>query len=232
MSARRRRKKPSAGNHERWLVSYADFITLLFAFFTSMYAISTLNEAKFQRFSGALSTAFTQSSYDPANPLPIVAGSGPSIALDFKRRFSGRYRALSESMKGLSTADGIKLLMVEDGIVIRVPGGTLFKSGSAALNLGADRVLSELAFSLKGLQSTIKIEGHTDNVPTRNKTYASNWDLSSARALTVLKFFVNRYDFDPTMISATGYGEFRPLEPNETPGGRRLNRRVDIVLAK
>jgi len=232
VSVRRKRKKTSGGNHERWLVSYADFITLLFAFFTSMYAISTLNEAKFQRFSGALSTAFTQSSDDPAGASPLIEGIGSSIALNFNRRFSGRYRALAESMKGLSREDGIKLLMAKDGIVIRVPGGTLFKSGSADLNPGADRVLSELALSLKGLQNGIKIEGHTDNVPTRNNTYASNWDLSSARALTVLKIFVNRYDFDPTMISATGYGEFRPLEPNETPGGRRLNRRVDIVLAK
>ncbi len=232
MSARRKRKKPSSGNHERWLVSYADFITLLFAFFTSMYAISTLNEAKFQRFSGALTTAFTQSSYDPANPPPIVTGSGPSIALDFQRRFSGRYRALEESMKGLSTEYGVKLLMARDGIVIRVPGGTLFKSGSAVLNPGAESVLSEIALSIKGLQSSIKIQGHTDNVPTRNKTYASNWDLSSARALTVLKFFVDSHDIDPAIISATGYGEFRPIESNNTPGGRRLNRRVDIVLAR
>ncbi|MFQ5427422.1 MAG: flagellar motor protein MotB [Thermodesulfobacteriota bacterium] len=232
MRSRRKRKRHSGGNHERWLVSYADFITLLFAFFTSMYAISSLNEAKFQRFSGALSSAFKQSVFDPARPFPLAAGDASSLSLDFQRRFSGKYRGLVESVKGLSRDGKLKVLMAEKGIIIRVPGGTLFKSGSADLSAGADEVLSELALTLKGLQGDIKIEGHTDNVPTRNKTYSSNWDLSSARALTVLKFFVDRYAFDPIRISATGYGEYRPLVPNATSVGRGRNRRVDIVLAR
>jgi len=213
-------------------VSYADFITLLFAFFTSLYAISTVNETKFVRLSGALSSAFKQSASYHDTPFFIDSGADPSISLDFQRRFSGRYRSLLESMKGLSSEYGIKVVSAKEGITIRVPGGTLFKPGSSELNGGAVRVLSNVALTLKGLHRSIRIEGHTDNVPTLTKAYATNWDLSSARALRVLKFFVKRYDFDPTLISATGYGEFHPLSSNDTLAGRRLNRRVDIVLAR
>ncbi len=232
---RRRRKKKPGGNHERWLVSYADFITLLFAFFTSMYAMSSVNEGKYQSFSGALSAAFNQSlnsSMSGAIDPVVTRKGGQPISLEFQKRFSGRYRRLLSSMKGVPGMDGIRLVMEKDRIIIRVPGGTLFKSGSASLAPRAAAVLSELARTLTGLHSRIKIEGHTDNVPTRNRAFSSNWDLSSARALTVLKFFVNRHDFDPALISATGYGEYRPLGSNDTPGGRRANRRVDIVVLR
>jgi len=111
-------------------------------------------------------------------------------------------------------------------------GGTLFSSGSAVLTPGAKAVLSELALSIKGMKSRIKIQGHTDNVPAGNKAFKSNWDLSSARAIAVLKFFVNKRGLDPALISATGYGEYRPIGSNDTPVGRRNNRRVDIVIMR
>jgi len=231
----RRRKKKSHANHERWLVSYADFITLLFAFFTSMYAMSSVNEGKYRTFSGALSTAFNQrlgGSMEGATDPMATGQQGQPIALEFQKKFSVRYQRLLGSLKGLSDKEGVRLLMEKDRIIIRVPGGTLFRSGSASLIPGADVVLSELALTLKGLHSRIKIEGHTDNVPTSNKRFNSNWDLSSARALTALKFFINRHDFDPTLISATGYGEYRPAASNNTPDGRKRNRRLDIVVLR
>ncbi len=230
---RRRRKKTSGSNHERWLVSYADFITLLFAFFTSMYAMSSVNEGKFKSFSDALQMAFNSSLNNSITALitPVVAGDGRrNLSRGFQERFSGRYRTLMGSMKGKPEMEGIRLLMEKDRIIIRVPGGTLFRSGSATLMPRSGAFLSELASTLKGLHSHIQIQGHTDNVPTSNKSFKSNWDLSSARALSVLKFFVNRHNIDPTLISATGYGEYRPLGSNDTPDGRRNNRRLDIVV--
>jgi len=233
--ARRRRKKKSGGGRERWLVSYADFITLLFAFFTSMYAISSVNEGKFNSLSGALSEAFSTSSNNSVINLiePMARrGKGRAISIEFKKKFSRRYQRIMASMKKSPAMKGIGLQMEKDRIVIRIPGVTLFKSGGASLVPGAGAVLAELARTLKGIEGSIKIEGHTDNVPTRNNSFRSNWDLSSARAITVLKFFVNRHGFDPAMISATGYGEYRPIDSNDTPSGRRINRRLDIVLKR
>jgi len=232
---RRRKKKPSKANHERWLVSYADFITLLFAFFTSMYAISSLNESKFHSFSGALSVAFNPSQHNSVITAidPIVARDGnATLSLEFQKRFSRKYRRLMDVVHKSSGIDGTELIMGKDSIIVRVPGGTLFRSGSAKLLPGATSALSELALTLRGLHTRIKIEGHTDNVPTSNKAFPSNWDLSSARALTVLKFFVKEHDFAPALVSATGYGEYRPIGSNDTPDGRRINRRLDIVVMR
>ncbi len=235
MRGRRRRKKKSETNRERWLVSYADFITLLFAFFTSMYAISSINEGKFNSLSGALSDAFSTSSNNSVINLiePLARpGRSRSRSIEFIKKFSQRYQRIMLSIKKSPVMKGIGLHMEKDRIVIRIPGGTLFTSGGAALVPGAEAVLDELARTLKGIDGSMKIEGHTDNVPTRNSNFSSNWDLSSARAITVLKFFVNRHGFDPAMISATGYGEYRPIDSNDTPYSRRINRRLDIVLKR
>ena len=233
---RKRRRKTGGAGHERWLVSYADFITLLFAFFTSMYAISSVNEAKYKSFSGSLSTAFNRpaKAYDSA-AVPLSAGRENSmepVSLRFQERFSTRYRSLAEAVKGVSGRYGVRLVMDNDRIIIRMPGGALFRPAKATLAPEAREILIDIAPSLKALNTEMRIEGHTDNVPIHNRSFSSNWDLSSARALSVLKFFVNEYDFDPSLVSATGYGEFRPIATNDTPEGRKKNRRVDIVIER
>ncbi len=234
---RKRRTKTGAAGHERWLVSYADFITLLFAFFTSMYAISSVNEAKYKSFSGSLSTAFNmpvtaETASSGSRTGQGAASSMEPVSLRFQERFSTRYRSLAEAVSGVSGRYGVRLVMDNDRVIIRLPGEALFRPARAELSPGAKDVLEAIAPSLKALRSEIRIEGHTDNVPIHNKRFASNWDLSSARALSVLKFFVNEFDFDPSLVSAAGYGEFRPIASNDTPEGRRKNRRVDIVIER
>ncbi len=235
MRRRRQGKKAGGGGHERWLVSYADFITLLFAFFTSMYAISSVNEAKYRAVSGALSSAFSSAAVVAARPAPgpgTPEDPGGRISERFKETFSRKYRSLARALKGISGNAGVHLIMEDDSIIVRLPAGTFFAPGSASLTGEARAALSRMAPALKGLESEIRIEGHTDDIPINNKTFRSNWDLSSARAMSVLKFLVNNFDIDPLLVSATGYGEFRPVASNDTPSGRKKNRRVDIVVER
>jgi len=233
---RKRRRKTGAASHERWLVSYADFITLLFAFFTSMYAISSVNEAKYKSFSGSLSTAFNSTvNGDVTSGARMGPGTDSPmepVSLRFQERFSTRYRSLAEAVNGVSGRYGVRLVMDNDRMIIRMPGEALFRPARASLAPKARDLLEGIAPALKALKSEIRIEGHTDNVPINNRRFRSNWDLSTARALSVLKFFINEFDFDPRLVSATGYGEFRPIATNDTPEGRRKNRRVDIVIER
>jgi len=124
----------------------------------------------------------------------------------------------------------LTLVLEERGIVVRLSQPMLFKGGSPELREGGYEVLDEIAAAIEGTARSIKIEGHTDNIPVQSEDYPTNWDLSSARALMVLKYLLNTHSFDPTKVSATGYGEFRPIASNDTLRGRSKNRRVDIVL--
>ncbi len=241
----RKKKQEEHENHERWLVSYADFITLLFAFFVSMYAISTVNEGKYKALSESLQSAFTVTTSSAA----IFSGTGtgglgsglgevprledgqpPKISNKFRQNFSPDFRRLSKALKSLQGKTNMTLMLDERGIVVRLSQPMLYKGGSAELKPEAYAVLNEIAAVVKTISRSIKIEGHTDNLPVLSKEYPSNWDLSSARALVVLKYLLNEHAFDPTKISASGYGEFRPIATNDTLRGRSKNRRVDIVL--
>ncbi len=235
-SKRRRKEEKAGAGHERWLVSYADFITLLFAFFTTMYAVSSVNEAKYRSISGSITTAFRNRG-GSLSRAGDTAGQGAGravtpVSVRFQERFSERFRKVSEAVKGLDSGLGIRLFMERDRIVIRMPGDVLFGEGDAGLTPGARKALITLAPTLMDLGSEIRIEGHTDNVPINRKAFGSNWDLSSARALAVLKFFMKEFAFDPHLVSATAYGEYRPIASNATPEGRRKNRRVDIVVER
>ncbi len=239
----RKKKQEEHENHERWLVSYADFITLLFAFFVSMYAISTVNEGKYKALSESLQAAFTTSTsaiFSGAGTGGMGGGAGevsrlkagepPSISDRFRQNFSSDFKRISRALQSLKGKTNMTLMLDERGIVVRLSQPMLFKGGSAELKSGAYDVLDEIASAIKSTARNIRIEGHTDNIPVQSKEYPTNWDLSSARALVVLKYLLSAHSFDPTKISASGYGEFRPIATNDTLRGRSKNRRVDIIL--
>ncbi len=217
----RKKKQEEHENHERWLVSYADFITLLFAFFVSMYAISTVNEGKYKALSEALQSAFTVTTSSAAifsgvgvdglstglGEVPrLEDGQPPKISNRFRQNFSSDFRRLSKALKSLQGKTDMTLMLDERGIVVRLSQPMLYKLGSAELKSEAYEVLNEIAAVVKTISRSIKIEGHTDNLPVLSKEYPTNWDLSSARALVVLKYLLNEPAFDPTKISASGYG--------------------------
>ncbi|MBE9532460.1 MAG: OmpA family protein [Proteobacteria bacterium] len=237
--ARRRKVVEETENHERWFVSYADFITLLFAFFTVMYALSTVNEQKYKDMSDSLSDAFSSGNIGAG-----VAGDGEQVDVpayredptlgymtsSFKKTFSGDYRRVQSNLSELEADKKININIERRGVVVSLLEQGVFSSGDAALLPGSLAVIDEIAATLKGLPNQIKVEGHSDNIPIHNDDFSSNWELSSARALNILMYMVNTHNMDPTKYSATGYGEFRPIADNDTTEGRAMNRRVDIVL--
>jgi chemotaxis protein MotB len=269
----RKKRSEEHENHERWLVSYADFITLLFAFFVVMYSISSVNEGKYRVLSDSIVAAFR----DPARSLqPIQVGdlartsAHPDTVIDHSRPVIDlfnlplpippeeqsaleRPQPLPESRQDAARksgidrasqdlADSIEAAMaelVDDGLIqvrrdkrwieVEINTSILFSSGSAQLSGQAQPVLRELADKLQPLSNIIHVEGFTDNVPINNFEFVSNWELSAARAASVVHLFT-RLGIDPQRLAAVGYGEYRPVASNDTPEGRAKNRRVVLVI--
>jgi chemotaxis protein MotB len=246
----RKKKHPEHVNHERWLVSYADFITLLFAFFTTLYAISTVDQKKAGKLQFSMMTAFNLDFFPSKAG---VSGAAPSPALlspltsqadpvpreskkERKTRRQAAVKALSQRIEKLlrSSELGKKIRIRQErgAMVLSLDESGFFGSGRAEVEKESLDPLNGLAEQLASEKESIEIvvEGHTDNTPMKGGRYGSNWALSTARATAVLQLFLEKHGFDPSHVSAAGYGEFRPVAPNETKEGRARNRRVDIVV--
>lgn len=229
----RKKKHEEHENHERWLVSYADFITLLFAFFTSLYAMSSVNEGKYRVLSESLAVSFNSSIYNSgghANGASFVKQGSRNITSDFRSVFSNRYDKIRDALKELEKNKKLSFVIDENTLTIRISESVLFTPGKDQLIDDAHPVLDEVISILSALPNNIRIEGHTDNIPINTERFPSNWDLSSARAIAILKYFIKEHGFDPARLSALGYGEYRPIDTNDTPSGRLKNRRVDIMV--
>jgi chemotaxis protein MotB len=227
---RNRRRYDSNVNHDRWLISYADFVTLLFAFFTTMYAISTVDAKKLQDMVESMQAAFD------ANKLPTPKKTDSTPAKPLKQPTPDQQALealkvrLAERLK-LQIAGGQVGLEVDPrGLVVTIREAGTFGVGSAELSDAARSVLGEVADALADVDHPVRIEGHTDDVPIRTAKYKSNWELSTARATNVVSFFVEDRGLPPSRFSAAGYGEFRPRAVNSTGANRAANRRVDIVI--
>ncbi len=257
------RKKPHEEheNHERWLVSYADFITLLFAFFVVMYAVSSVNEGKYRVLSESLVSAF-RSSTKSLQPIQIgQAVRSPAAATPHPRqspmvmrtptmfipnkRHEGEGqgpgqrrreeelarigRAVAGMLEGLVDKDIVKIHRRRDWVEVEIKDRFLFKQGGAELQSEAARLLVRLAGLLRKIGNPLRIEGHTDDQVVRSRRYPTNWDLSLARAATVVKLF-EKERVSPWRMSAAGFGEYRPIASNAIPEGRARNRRVTLVI--
>jgi len=236
--ARRKQEPEQAPNHERWLITYSDLITLLMIFFVLMYTISNINAQKFAQLSNSMSQAFAgQASgklIGEAGPafIPgagITGDNGAQAELDNMKKAKEQLEKYIEEqgLKGKVTVD-----QEERGLVISLKESLLFKLGSADLTVEAQQVILTVGKILISLPNQLRIEGHTDNLPIHTAQFPSNWELSTARATNVVNFLTNRVGIKPTILSATGYGEFRPIASNESEKGRAQNRRVDIVVLK
>ncbi|MCL5062902.1 MAG: OmpA family protein [Nitrospiraceae bacterium] len=209
---RRRKKEEEHENVERWLISYADFITLMFTFFAALYALSTMDMAKIERFSGSLKQAFKVID----EPIPLYEDRNKAVIEDLR--------------KVITDVSGVSVKSDPRGVVVTFSDAVLFASGSADIKQEAFGMLEKLSKSLSNAPGRITIEGHTDNIPTSGGKYASNWELSTSRAASVLHFFITK-GVDPNRFSIAGYGEYRPLTGNDTEDGRAKNRRVELVIA-
>lgn len=220
-----KKKHEEHENHERWLVSYADFITLLFAFFVVMYSTSSINEGKYRAVSESAQAAFNPSSLT-SKKIEI----GPKLSSGSRQTGKVEYiSAIKNVMREFEQSRKVVVFQNSRGIVIRITDTALFDSGKAEIKSEAVEAIDSLATTLTGIKRNIQIEGHTDNIPINSPIYPSNWELSSSRATSIVRRFVNM-GLEPSNLTAIGYGEYRPIAENDTAEGRSKNRRVDIVV--
>lgn len=219
----KKRNEEEHENSDRWVISYADFITLLFAFFTTMYAISHVDMGKLERFAGSMRSAFKATGN--VSGKGVIEGIRPIPYEDVQIE-----REVRAAFERFDKIEGIDIVRSERGVVISFGDFVMFDPGSAEVRDDAKQILSAILTIIKKIQNNVVIEGHTDNIPLKNAKYFSNWELSTARAVSVLMYLLQEDNVRPERFSAAGYGEYRPIMSNATPEGRAKNRRVDIIL--
>ncbi|MNK75543.1 Motility protein B [compost metagenome] len=241
MSRRHRKKHEEHESHERWLVSYADFITLLFAFFLLMYATSTGNEEKQQKFEDSIKLNFhlmgkggTDQKGDVISntlaelDMPLGAfpkKGGPSEAEDYVQR------ALGKSMGGEEKKQVVQDIYHDAvGVKIALAASSFFQPGSAKLKSSALTSLDKLADILKSNDRRVIIEGHTDDTPIVGDLYPSNWELAGGRSSAVVRYFVKVHKMDAKRFVSLSYGDQKPIVPNDTDEHRAQNRRIEIFI--
>ena len=243
---RRPREDQEHENHERWLVSYADFITLLFAFFVVMYAISQVNEGKYRVLSDSLVSAFrntpgeTGGAQVAINPrvaamiqAPVIRPPGNPKAEEAKRQVRGKMRNMAreikEALAPLVQNGQVEITEGALGITVEINASVLFAPGDARLAQEAVRALTAVAKILAPTDFPITVDGYTDNTPIDTPQFPSNWELSGVRASSVVRLFIAN-GVAPSRLTATGYADQHPIADNATPEGRARNRRVAITI--
>jgi chemotaxis protein MotB len=255
-----RRRRPRAhANHDRWLVSYADFITLLFAFFVVLYASAQVDQRKVGKLAMAIQVAFQELGVFAASttkvpiaidePMPFSTvqaienakrttelGRISAPPLDTLRAASDEANLstleaeLQQALQKEIAMHSVSVHRESEGLVISLREFGFFNSGSATLRPAAEPALDRIASILARRTCRIRIEGHTDNVPIHTPQMASNWELSTARATELVQLLIMRYNFSPDRLAAAGYAEYHPVASNGNAQGRAQNRRVDLVI--
>lgn len=212
-----------------WMTSYGDMVTQILIFFVMLFTFSSIDAARFRELAISLQSAFKGGT-------GILTG-GQSITVETLGPTRANLVQLTEAMHQIMNiveASGLKgaveTSVNERGLVISIKDSTFFDLGKADLKPKSKQILNSIGKALKKLPNQIRIEGHTDNLPINTPQFPSNWELSTARATTVLRYLVENVGLSPEKMSAVGYGEFRPLFPNDTEEHRARNRRVDIVV--
>jgi chemotaxis protein MotB len=216
----------NSGGNQRWLLTYADMITLLLAFFVIMYAISKVDLKRYESLAVSLRGAFAGS---PPRPISTRESGGapvlpkPDLVFDVVER-------LRERLGDDLAAGRVQIERAPEAIVLRFPDAILFERGKAELRLGARQILDRVAGVVLSLSNPIEAEGHTDTLPIRSAQFPSNWELSVARATTVVRYLVETHAMSPLRIAARGVGEHKPLFPNDSAHGEPRNRRVELRI--
>jgi chemotaxis protein MotB len=243
----RRRKPEERANHERWLVSYADFITLLFAFFVVMFATAQADHGKASRVSESVRKALEEGQVKavvaailggtrddkgkgnamlkgPGGARPTAEEKAPAADL------AGSMEALRAALNLEIEKGQLQITLEQRGLVISLREAGFFASGDDAVYPGTYSSIEKIARGIAALPSQVRLEGHTDAVPIHNSRFRSNWELSAARSIAMLELLVSRFDIPPSRLAVAGYADTVPLESNDTEQGRAHNRRVDIVI--
>jgi len=217
-----KRKIAAHPNHERWLVSYADFITLLFALFVVLFAASNADKEKMRKFAQAVENAIEHSGVKKSGPMPEKAQVQPAL--------TAAYGTLVRSLEPELQNNQVKVRLDPRGLVITLNQTAFFATGSAEFDPSMYPTLGKIATAIARIDNPIRLEGHTDARPIHNDHFRNNWELSSARSIAVLELLSERFEITPGRMAVSGYADTAPLSSNETEEGRARNRRVDIVV--
>lgn len=245
----RKKAQQEHQNHERWLVSYADFITLLFAFFVVMFASSQTDKARAQQVSDSVKAALEKGGVsaavreilggtvdDKGKGNAMMKGPGGSIPKK-KQEDAGGQAELIPSLQYLTKAlqaeiaqGQIEVHLEPRGLIVSLRQAAFFPSGNDAIDPKTFSSLDKIGATLHELANPIRLEGHTDSVPIHTARFQSNWELSAARAISMMEVLSTRFNVDRTRIAIVGFADNEPEDSNDTPEGRARNRRVDIVI--
>ena len=231
---------------EAWLLPYSDLMTLLLAVFIVLFAVSKIDQKKAEQISSEFTEAMMTEGYAAAAAAEGAKGEGAQEGALINieetssiEKFLGEYELqkledlkaeLDAKLESEGVSDSISTSIDMRGLVIRLNNAIMFDSGSAEIKSEHEDSLIELANMINSLDNYIRIEGHTDNIPISSNVYPSNWELSSARASSVVQLFIEKGGFSPDKLVAVGYGEYKPVGDNSTAEGRMKNRRIDIIV--
>jgi chemotaxis protein MotB len=252
-----RKKHPEHVNLERWLISYADFITLLFAFFVIMYAISQADVSKFKQVSQSLKSAF-----EPAGPSSMIAipggagGGATANPFDTVETQQGRIlnmpagktntasdpdsdlqsmkekleESISLELGSTDISDKVQMNYDSQGLVVRLAAKDFYDPGETQIRMDMQPILDKIGKILTTTKKLVRIEGHTDPSEAASEVYPTDWELSAARAAWAVRYLVKRFDIDPKRIGAAGYSHFRPLSEGKSAQDQAKNRRIEIII--
>jgi chemotaxis protein MotB len=254
-----KKRKEEHVNHERWLISYSDFITLLFALFVILYATSKSDTEKFKKIAESMARAFgnvdmSVNSHAPGaqrdGSAPSEGGStssqskgGAKVEIDvdgvsskedpaLEKLAEAIEAGLQKEFTGQDFSDRMQIDFDDRGLVVRLAASYFFEPGTADVKVTGLAVLDPILNSIKSPSNKIRIEGHTDNSKIASELYPSNWELSAARAAFLARYMIQKRGFDPLNIEVAGMAEFHPIASNDSPVGQAKNRRIEIVVLR
>lgn len=232
----KKRKHEEHPNHERWLLSYSDFMTLLMILFVVLFAMSNVDKAKFKQLSDSLRVSMGggKSIVAKEDGVPITVDTKPIENDLTEKAEQAKMEDLKRQVDKYLEKNGMKAdvstQVDERGLVVSLNDTLFFDTGRAEVKPESQKKLIEIAKILNQLNNYMRVEGHTDNVPIKNDQFSSNWQLSCARASNVTELLINSANIPPQKLSAVGYGEYRPIADNSTEDGKAKNRRVNIII--
>ncbi|TZE83347.1 OmpA/MotB family protein [Calorimonas adulescens] len=239
MSRKGRRSKNDDGpqDSKEWMNTYADLMSLLLTFFVMIFSLSTIDMNKYQAliqslqgYLGIVKEGHTLQNTAAQLETQGSAGSNVAATNTNFEDIADVYNDIQTYIEQSNLSNSVQVTINERGILIRFVDTALFDTGKADIKPEAKEILKNVGEIIKRADKPIRVEGHTDNVPIHNEKFPSNWELSTARATNVVKYFIENVGMDPSTLSAAGYGEYHPVADNQTEEGRAKNRRVDIII--
>jgi len=230
----RKKKHEAEENLDRWLLTYADMITLLLVFFIVLYSMANIDKEKFATVADSMSRAFGGGGFMRGIGAGGAGGAPAPLFFETLPRQQQDFLSVGASMAEFADRAGltgdIAVNMTYEGVVISLSESLVFEPGGAELSERAKAALDTVAEVLRELDNPVRVEAHTDNVPTNNPLYPTNWELSVARSVTIVRYLAEDAGIDPARLDAAGHGEYKPLLPNDTREHRAMNRRAEVII--